>query len=222
MKIMVIDDDKNVRRLLRDSLKNERYEVIEGADGEDGIAKLVDNPDVDLVLLDVRMPKMSGFEVIGEIREITDAPVIFLTALDESYDEIKGLELGADDYITKPFSYEVLTARVRSCLRKNRRFSSDIVKIGNLEMDSTNKTALIQGKNVELTLKEFELLELFVRYKNITMDRNRLLDRIWGYDYEGDPRTVDTHVKTLRAKLGSSSEYIKTIRGTGYRFEETK
>ena len=219
MKILVIDDEKNARRILGDYLKNEGYEVVEGVDGEDGIDQLIIHKDIDLILLDVRMPKMNGFEAVKEIKEITDAPIIFLTAMDESFDEVKGLELGADDYITKPFSYSVLMARVKSCLKKNRKFNVDALCIGVMKVDYTNKAVYIGDKNVDVTLKEFELLEYFIKNKNITLERTKILDRIWGYDYTGDPRTVDTHVKTLRAKLGPKSELIKTFRGVGYRFE---
>lgn len=220
MKILVVDDEKNVRRILGDYLRNEGYEVIEGVDGEDGIDKLIEHKDVDLVLLDIRMPNMDGFEAVGHMKEVSDAPVIFLTALDESFDEVKGLELGADDYITKPFSYNVLTARVKSCLRKNRRFELEVAEIGDMKIDYTNKQVLVKNKDCHLTVKEFELLDYMIKNKNINLDRQKILDRIWGYDYEGDPRTVDTHVKTLRAKLGPYGAVLKTVRGVGYKFEE--
>ncbi len=210
---------KNVRRILGDYLKNEGFEVVEGKDGEEGIDVLIKNTDVDLILLDIRMPNMDGYETIGHLKEISDAPVIFLTALDESFDEVKGLELGADDYITKPFSYNVLTARVKSCLRKNKKFDLKVEQYGDLVIDYTNKVAKVGSINCDLTLKEFELLAYFISNKNINLDRVKLLDRVWGYDYVGDPRTVDTHVKTLRSKLASHGETIKTVRGVGYRIE---
>lgn len=218
-KILIVDDEKNVRRILKDYLTNEGFEVIEGVDGENGIDQLMKHTDVDLVLLDVRMPRLSGFEAIEEMKTISDAPVIFLTALDESFDEVKGLELGADDYITKPFSYNVLVARVKSTLKKNNRFKTTTLEVDGLLIDFTNKRVLLEGEDVELTLKEFQVLELLIKNKNINMERGLILDRVWGYDYYGDPRTVDTHVKTLRAKLGESGKIIKTARGVGYRFE---
>ena len=219
MKILVIDDEKNVRKIVGDYLKNEGYQVIEGIDGEDGIQQLIQHRDVILILLDIRMPKMDGYETIKEIKAISDAPVIFLTALDESYDEVKGLELGADDYIKKPFNYQVLVARVSACIRKNRKNISEMLSYGNMSIDFTNRAVYIDTEDKGLTLKEFELLEYLVKNKNITIERTKLLDRLWGYDYYGDPRTIDTHIKTLRAKLGPYSEIIKTVRGVGYKLE---
>ncbi len=222
MKILVIDDEKNVRRIVGDYLKNEGYEVIEGKDGEDGIEQLIKHKDIGLILLDIRMPKMDGFETLKEIRLIADAPVIFLTALDESFDEVRGLELGADDYITKPFNYSVLMARVKSCIRKNQKNTSEVMTYRNMSIDFTNREVRIGGTDKGLTLKEFELLEYLIKNKSMTMERGKILDRLWGYDYYGDPRTVDTHVKTLRAKLEQYNQIIKTVRGVGYKLELDK
>ena len=222
MKILVIDDEKNVRRIVGDYLRNEGYEVVEGADGEDGVQRLIEHRDVDLILLDIRMPNMDGYETLKEIRKITDAPVIFLTALDEPYHEVKGLELGADDYIAKPFQYQVLIARVKSGIRKNRRNISDTLICGDLTVDFTNRAARIGQTDIGLTYKEFLLLEYLVKNKNMTLERTKILNRLWGYDYYGDPRTVDTHVKTLRAKLRDNGAMIKTVRGVGYKFELSK
>lgn len=219
MKIIVIDDEERVRRIVGDYLKNEGYQIIEGSDGYDGIEKIIENKDLDLILLDVRMPKMNGYETLKEIRKITDIPVIFLTALNGSYDEVKGLDLGADDYITKPFTYEVLIARVKSCLRRSKRNTPDIMKINSLEIDFTNYIAKVDGENIRLTQKEFEVVKLLIKNKNITVDRTVILDRVWGYDYYGGSRTVDTHIKTIRAKLGKENSLIKTVRGVGYRIE---
>lgn len=219
MKIMVIDDEKNVRRIIGDYLKNEGYDVVHGENGIHGIEQLIKHKDVDLILLDVRMPKMDGFEALKEIKEITDAPVIFITALDDSFDEVKGLEIGADDYITKPFNYKVLMARVKSCLRKNCKITTEESVYQKMAVDFTNHEVKIDGSQQELTPKEFAILAYLIKNKNMTVERTKILDRIWGYDYYGDPRTVDTHVKTLRAKLGKYSSIIKTVRGVGYRFE---
>ena len=219
MKILVIDDEKNVRRIVGDYLRNEGYEVVEGADGEDGVQRLIEHRDVDLILLDIRMPNMDGYETLKEIRKITDVPVIFLTALDEPYHEVKGLELGADDYIAKPFQYQVLVARVKSGIRKNRKNITDSLTVGDLSVDFINRAATIRQTDIGLTLKEFLLLEYLIQNKNITLEREKILDRLWGYDYYGDPRTVDTHVKTLRAKLQNYGTMIKTIRGVGYKLE---
>lgn len=218
MKILVIDDEKNVRRIIGDYLRNEGFEVLQGADGEDGLEKLAAHTDIALILLDIRMPGMDGYETIREIRKITDTPVIFLTALDEPYNEVKGLELGADDYVTKPFEYQVLVARVKACIRKDRQSIPDKLVLHDLTVDFSNHKAAIHGEDCGLTNKEFLLLETLMKNKNLTMGRSKLLDRVWGYDYYGDPRTVDTHVKTLRAKLGKYGTAVQTVRGVGYRF----
>lgn len=222
MKILVVDDEKNVRRIIGDYLKNEGYDIIQGEDGEDGIEKVIEHKDVDLILLDIRMPKMDGFSAIKEIKKITDAPVIFLTALDESFDEVKGLCLGADDYITKPFHYNVLIARVQSCLRKNNKITSDVFTYKSMSIDFINREVRVDGTNIMLTQKEFAILKYLVKNKNNTIERTKMLDRIWGYDYYGDPRTVDTHVKTLRSKLEQYNNIIKTVRGVGYKLEFDK
>ncbi|MBF4694399.1 response regulator transcription factor [Fusibacter ferrireducens] len=220
MKILIVDDEKNIRRLLKDFLSNEGYEVIEAADGFSGIDQTIAHRDIDLILLDVRMPKLNGYETLESMREITDAPVIFLTAMDGAYDEVKGLDLGAEDYITKPFQYEVLMARIKKCLKRSPKFDKEQLNSNQINLRLKEKKAYIEGVDIEVTNKEFELLEYLIINKNITIQRQTLLDRIWGYDYEQDPRTVDTHVKTLRAKLGACSGCIKTVRGVGYRFDE--
>lgn len=219
MKIMVIDDEKNVRRIIGDYLKHEGYDVVYGENGIHGIEQLIKHKDIALILLDVRMPKMDGFEALKEIKEITEAPVIFLTALDDSFDEVKGLEIGADDYITKPFNYKVLMARVKSCLRKHSKHTSQPTIYKEMAVNFSKHEVKIDGSHKELTPKEFAILQYLMKNKNMTIERTKLLDRIWGYDYYGDPRTVDTHVKTLRAKLGKYSSIIKTVRGVGYRLE---
>lgn len=222
MKIMIIDDEQKIRKIIRDFLENEGYEVDEGVDGLDGIGKIITNRNVDLILLDIRMPNMDGYEAIKEIKKVTDAPVIFLTALDDIYDEVKGLELGADDYITKPFSYDVLVARVKSCLRRSEKNKPVEYTFKDLNINFTSRALYIDSELINLTQKEFDLLEFLVINKNMTLERTRILDRIWGYDYYGDPRTVDTHIKTMRFKLGHYADVIKTIRGVGYKFEVDK
>lgn len=219
MKIIVIDDEEKIRRIIKDYLVNEGYEVLEGKDGLDGIEKIIEHNDFDLILLDIRMPKMDGYEAIKEIKKVTDTPVIFLTALDEVYDEIKGLNLGADDYITKPFSYEILIARVKACLRRKQKFKIKQFNYGDLRFDVNNKEVYIDKDLINLTLREFELLELLINNRNMTLERGCILDKLWGYDYYGDPRTLDTHIKTLRGKLGQYADMIKTIRGVGYKLE---
>jgi DNA-binding response OmpR family regulator len=219
MKILIVEDEKHARRIIGDYLKNEGYEVIEAQDGLIGIDVVMKYKDLDLILLDVRMPNMDGFEAIEEIRKISDVPVIFLTALDDNHEEIKGLMLGADDYITKPYSYNVLMARVKSCLRKNQHMKLNREVILDFEIDYTNKIVCRKGVNLDLTLKEFEVMALLVKNKQIALERSNILNKIWGYDYYGDIRTVDTHIKTLRAKLGKDGRLIKTVRGVGYRLE---
>lgn len=219
MKIIIIDDEEKLRKIVRDYLENEGYEVVEGIDGLDGFEKIIEHNDFDLILLDVRMPNMDGYETLIEIKKVTDTPVIFFTALDEVYDEVKGLNLGADDYITKPFSYDILIARVKSCLRRTQKQKPLEYTFKELRISFTNKKVYINDDAINLTQKEFELLEYLIVNKNMTLERTRILDRIWGFDYYGDPRTVDTHIKTMRFKLGCYSDNIKTIRGVGYKFE---
>ncbi|MEN8905368.1 MAG: response regulator transcription factor [Clostridiales bacterium] len=222
MNIIVIDDEFNIRKIISDYLTNEGYQVIQGEDGYDGLDKIIKYNNFDLILLDIRMPKMDGYETIKEIKKVTDTPVIFLTALDEPYDEVKGLNIGADDYITKPFSYKVLIARVKSCLRRSKENKVKKVSYGKLLINSTNKEIYIDNELIELTQKEFQLIDFLINNINITLKRELILDRIWGFDYYGDPRTVDTHIKTLRSKLGEYASIIKTIRGVGYKFEMEK
>ena len=219
MNILVIDDEKNVRRIVGDYLRNEGFQVLQAASGEDSLEIIAETTEIGLILLDIRMPGMDGYETIREIRKITDVPVIFLTALDEPYNEVKGLEYGADDYVTKPFQYQVLIARVKACIRKDRKGVADALHYRDLTVDFTNHAARVKGEDSGLTHKEFLLLEYLIRNKNITVERSKLLDRVWGYDYYGDPRTVDTHIKTLRAKLKDYGTVIQTVRGVGYRFE---
>lgn len=219
MKILVIDDEKNVRRILKDYLENEGYDVVLAEDGEAGIEKAMNEKALDLILLDVRMPGLSGFEVIGTIKEYSHAPVIFLTALDESFDEIKGLDLGADDYMTKPFNYKVLMARIKSCIRKNKKETTELLTYQEMSIDTKNRMVRMNGQYIELAHKEYDLLLYLYTNRDINVDRFQILNQVWGYDYDGDPRTVDTHVKNIRAKLKTIGHSIKTVRGVGYRFE---
>jgi DNA-binding response OmpR family regulator len=219
MKILVIDDEKNVRHIVSDFLMNEGYEVVGAVSGEDGINKIFENNDFDLILLDIRMPKMDGYETIKEIREITDKPVIFLTALNESYNEAKGLNMGAEDYIIKPFNYTVLLARVKAALRKREMEKIREVSIGDLNINMMKRDVSIKGESLSLSQKEYEILELLMNNGKKLVERQTILDRVWGYDYEGDQGTLNTHIKTLRSKLGDYAYLIVTVRGVGYRFE---
>lgn len=219
MKILVIDDEKHVRRLVGDTLRREGFQVVEAKNGFEGVESVIADKGIDLILLDVRMPKMDGFMTIREIRQVCDTPVIFLTANDDVSQEVKGLRLGAYDYITKPFSYEVLIARVTSCLSQLNKLQAEVVEVGQMIINMTNREIAIKGTDICVTQKEFDVIELLIRHKNMSMERNRILDKVWGYDYYGDQRTVDTHIKTLRAKMGDYGKMIKTVRGVGYYIE---
>ncbi len=218
-KILIIDDEKNVRRILRDYFENEGFHVIEGHGGAHGITQALENNDLDLILLDIRMPEIDGFEVMSELKKYIDVPIVFLTALGDDFNEIKGLELGADDYIAKPFNYKVLMARVNKILRTNQK-ADQLIRSGPLTINPSSHTITVNEVPCELTLKEYELLMYLYANKGINMERLKILERLWGFDYDGDPRTVDTHIKTLRAKLGVMEQAIKTVRGIGYRFDE--
>jgi DNA-binding response OmpR family regulator len=219
MKILIIDDEKKLRRILSDFLRKNGFETVEGNGGLDGIEMAIQHKDIALILLDIRMPKMDGYETIVELKKVTDAPVIFLTALNESYDEIKGLELGADDYISKPFKFEILLARINVCLRNNIEMRDMVVVYENMKIDLKNRQVYIEKAPINLTQMEYELLLYLFRNKGINLQRTLILDRVWGYDYYGDPRTVDTHIKTLRSKMGHYSKLLKTVRGVGYNLE---
>ena len=218
-KIIVIDDEKNVRRIVADFLKNEGFVIFEGKSGEEAVDLIMEHKDADLMLLDIRMPVMDGYETIKEIRLFSDVPVIFLTALTESYDEVKGLDLGADDYVVKPFSYNVLLARVRATIRKNTKKQVTIFSHKNFILSYEERRLMVGGEDRKLTQKEYEILEILVNNKGRIIDRIDLLEKVWGYDYEGDTATLNTHVKTLRVKMGDYSNLIQTIRGLGYRFD---
>ncbi|MBS4537090.1 response regulator transcription factor [Clostridium sp. D2Q-11] len=219
IKILVAEDEMRIRKLIKDYLLNEGYEIIEAEDGKEALQKFYLNNEIDLLILDVMMPKMDGWGVCKEIREEYDTPIIFLTALGESHDEIQGLDLGADDYITKPFRYEVFIARVKAALRRANKINEGIYHIGNLEINTNSRKVKRDSEEVFLSPKEYELLIYLIENKNIALERDKILDAIWGYDFYGDPRTIDTHIKTLRSKLGEMGDNIKTVRGVGYRFE---
>ena len=219
VKILVVEDEERIRKLISDYLKNEGYDTIEAKNGQDGLQKFYSNRDLDLIILDVMMPIKSGWEVCKEIREESSIPIIFLTALGEDYDEVKGLESGADDYITKPFGYEVFMARVKTILRRANKDLDNIVRLNNLEINLSSRTVKLDKNTVELSPKEYDLLIYLLENKNIAQQREKILEVISGYDYYGDPRTIDTHIKNIRSKIGEAGSYIKTVRGFGYRFE---
>lgn len=220
LKIMVVDDESRMRKLVNDFLSKKGYKVIEAADGEEAIEKLYMNKDVALVILDVMMPKMDGWQVCKAIRKDSKVPIVMLTAKAEEADELLGFELGVDEYITKPFSPKILVARVDSILRRTNKIGNDSeIKAGNIVIDKDAHIVTVNGERVELSFKEFELLIYFIENKGIALSREKILNNVWNYDYFGDARTIDTHVKKLRSKLGESGDYIKTIWGMGYKFE---
>lgn len=220
IKIMVVDDESRMRKLVRDFLVREGYKVIEAADGEEAVDLFYENRDVALIILDVMMPKMDGWQVCREIRQYSKVPIIMLTAKSDEKDELQGFDLGVDEYITKPFSPKILVARVEAILRRSNVLAADdTMEAGGIELNKAAHEVLIDGKSVELSYKEFELLAYFMSNQGVALSRERILNNVWNYDYFGDARTIDTHVKKLRSKLGAKGEYIKTIWGMGYKFE---
>ena len=210
-----------MRKLVRDFLVRQDYEVLEAGDGEEALDIFYREKDIALLILDVMMPKINGWEVCREVRENSKVPIIMLTAKSDEGDELMGFDLGVDEYISKPFSPKILVARVEAILRRTNQIgeSSQIKKAGLIVLDKTAHEVTIDGKSVELSFKEFELLEYFMDNQGIALSRERILNSVWNYDYFGDARTIDTHVKKLRSKLGKQGEYIKTVWGMGYKFE---
>ncbi len=222
-KILIADDEERMRKLLRDFLEKAGYSVLEAQDGEQALSIFRADNDLDLAILDVMMPKMSGWEVLRSIREDSSLPVIMLTARSEEEDELRGVDLGADEYVTKPFSPRALVARVDAILRRSSgNTGKDILEAGGITIDRAAHTVTSGGNNVDLSIKEYELLEFFIENRGIALSRERILNSVWNYDYFGDARTIDTHVKKLRAKMGDRGSYIKTIWGMGYKFDTTE
>ena len=217
--ILVVDDDKNTRQLIKAVLETENYIVIGATDGEDAL-KVLDRSHIDLVILDVMMPRMDGWQVCREIRMHSKVPIIMLTARSEERDELQGFDLGVDEYISKPFSPKILVARVEAILRRTQGSgNADEISAGGIVVDKAAHTVMSDGSPVDLSFKEFELLTYFMENQGIALSREKILNNVWNYDYFGDARTIDTHVKKLRSKLGDKGEYIKTIWGMGYKFE---
>lgn len=220
IKIMVVDDESRMRKLVRDFLSREGYKVIEAGDGEEAVDLFYENRDVALIILDVMMPKMDGWQTCREIRAESNVPIIMLTAKSDEQDELKGFELGVDEYISKPFSPKILVARVEAILRRSGKSGEDsILAAGGIEINKTAHEVTVDGKKIELSFKEFELLSYFLENQGIALSREKILNHVWNYDYFGDARTIDTHVKKLRSKLGDKGEMIHTIWGMGYKFE---
>lgn len=223
MKILVVDDESRMRKLVKDFLTRAGYQVLEAGDGMEAMDLFYEDKDIALIILDVMMPKMDGWQVCREVREHSKVPIIMLTARSEERDELQGFELGVDEYISKPFSPKILVARVGAILRRiNGTDMSDILDAGGIKIDKSAHSVMIDDKPIDLSYKEFELLTYFVENQGIALSREKILNNVWNYDYFGDARTIDTHVKKLRSKLGDKGEYIKTIWGMGYKFEVEK
>ena len=220
IKIMVVDDESRMRKLVRDFLAREGFQVIESADGEEAVDLFYENKDIALIILDVMMPKMDGWQTCREIRAESKVPIIMLTAKGDEQDELKGFDLGVDEYISKPFSPKILVARVEAILRRSGKGQEDqLLSAGGIEINKTAHEVSVDGKKIELSFKEFELLSYFLENQGIALSREKILNHVWNYDYFGDARTIDTHVKKLRSKLGDKGDLIRTIWGMGYKFE---
>ena len=220
IKILVVDDESRMRKLVGDFLNKAGYEVLEAENGEKGLDLFYSNKEIALIILDVMMPVMDGWEVCREIRKESHVPIIMLTARSSEKDELLGFELGVDEYISKPFSPKILVARVDAVLRRSQNLNSgETIEAGGIVMDKSAHVVTVDGNTIDLSYKEFELLEYFMQNKGIALSREKILNHVWNYDYFGDARTIDTHVKKLRSKLGSKGELITTIWGMGYKFE---
>lgn len=218
--ILIVDDESRIRKLIKDFLTKENYTTIEAADGEEAINKFQENQDkIDLVLLDVMMPKLDGWSVLRQIKQKATVPVIMLTARAEEQDELFGFELGADEYISKPFSPKLLVARIKAILNRTISKETQVKEFGGIEIDVEGRTISVDGKIIELSLKEYELLKYLLENENVALSREKILNNVWNYDYYGDSRTIDSHIKKIRHKLGKKGKYIKTMRGIGYKFE---
>lgn len=220
LKILVVDDESRMRKLVKDFLVKSSYEVLEAADGSEAVDTFFNQQDIALIVLDVMMPRMDGWQVCREIRSYSKVPIIMLTAKGDERDELQGFQLGVDEYISKPFSPKILVARIEAILRRtNQAAAEECLKIGSIEIDKAAHMVSIDGQPVDLSYKEFELLSYFAENKGIALSREKILNNVWNYDYFGDARTIDTHVKKLRSKMGEKGDCIKTIWGLGYKFE---
>ena len=219
-KILVVDDESRMRKLIRDFLEREGYLILEAADGLEALDVFYEHKDISLIILDVMMPKLDGWGVCQEVRRSSDIPIVMLTARSEERDELKGFEMGVDEYVTKPFSPKILVARVAAIMKRSKNMISDeLTNVGGIEVNKAAHIVKVDGNEVELSVKEFELLLYFLENQKIALTREKILNNVWNYDYFGDARTIDTHVKKLRSKLGDKGNYIKTIWGMGYKFE---
>ena len=219
LKILVVDDESRMRKLVKDFLGREGYQVLEAGDGMEAMEVFYDEKDIALIILDVMMPRMDGWQVCREVRQSSKVPIIMLTARSEERDELQGFALGVDEYISKPFSPKILTARVNALLRRTTGDDEEILDIAGITVNKIAHTVTIDGKEIDLSFKEFELLTYFMENRGVALSREKILNNVWNYDYYGDARTIDTHVKKLRSKMGEKGKFISTIWGMGYKFE---
>ena len=219
LKILVVDDESRMRKLVKDFLVKKEFEVLEAEDGEQALDVFFTTKEIALVILDIMMPKIDGWEVCREIRKHSTVPIIMLTAKSDERDELLGFELGIDEYISKPFSPKILVARVEAILRRTNAIGNDVMEIGGIVLNQSAHEVRIDNEPIDLSFKEFELLTYFITNKGVALSREKILNHVWNYDYFGDARTIDTHVKKLRSKMGVKGNYIKTVWGMGYKFE---
>ena len=220
IKILVVDDESRMRKLIKDFLMQKGYQILEAGDGEEALKVFEENENkIQLILLDVMMPKLDGWSVLRQIRQTSKVPIIMLTARGEEQDELFGFELGVDEYISKPFSPKILVARVEAILKRSMGDKREVKDYGGIEIDPEGRTVTVDGKPVEMSLREYELLKYLVDNQNIALSRDKILNNVWNYDYYGDSRTIDSHIKKIRHKLGKKGKYIETMRGVGYKFE---
>lgn len=218
--ILVVDDESRMRKLIKDFLKVKGYEILDAADGEEALKVFEEQENkINLILLDVMMPKQDGWSVLRQIRQVSNVPIVMLTARGEEQDELFGFELGVDEYITKPFSPKILVARVEAILKRATTNEKEIKDIGGIVIDADGRTVEVDSKKIDLSLREYELLKYLVDNSGIALSRDKILNNVWNYDYYGDSRTIDSHIKKIRHKLGKKGKYIHTMRGVGYKFE---
>ena len=218
--VLVVDDEVRMRKLIKDFLSQKGYSILEAGDGEEALKVFEEKQNsIDLILLDVMMPKLDGWSVLRQIRQTSKVPIIMLTARGEEQDELFGFELGVDEYISKPFSPKILVARVEAILKRLKKDEKEVIDYGGIVIDDEGRTVTVDGKQVEMSLREYELLKYLIDNKNIALSRDKILNNVWNYDYYGDSRTIDSHIKKIRHKLGKKGKYIQTMRGIGYKFE---
>ena len=218
--VLVVDDESRMRKLIRDFLAQKGYSILEAQDGEEALKVFEENKNkIGILLLDVMMPKLDGWSVLRQIRQTSNVPIIMLTARGEEQDELFGFELGVDEYISKPFSPKILVARVEAIIKRSKAIEKHVKDYGGIEIDADGRTVKVDGKQIELSLREYELLKYLIDNSNIALSRDKILNNVWNYDYYGDSRTIDSHIKKIRHKLGKKGKYIQTMRGVGYKFE---